>query len=71
MTKDLPAAPLPDDVIDRVAKEVAAQVRDHIEQMYPAAATCGSAHSHALQNFTETGGQNPLRRPHPERNHRA
>ena len=29
---------LPDDVVDMVAKEVAAQVRDHIEQMYPAAA---------------------------------
>ena len=34
---DIPARPLPDDVIDRVAREVAAQVRDHIEQMYPAA----------------------------------
>lgn len=38
MTKDLPAAPLPDDIIDRIAKEVAAQVRAHIERMYPAAA---------------------------------
>lgn len=34
----LPIVPLPDDVIDRVAKEVAAQVRDHIQQMYPSAA---------------------------------
>jgi len=34
----VPAKPLPDDVIDRVAREVAAQVRDHIEHMYPAAA---------------------------------
>lgn len=34
----LPAAPLPDDVIDRVAREVAAQVSDHIEFMYPDAA---------------------------------
>ena len=29
---------LPDDVIDRVAKEVAAHVADHIEFMYPEAA---------------------------------
>lgn len=36
--KSLPAAPLPDDVIDRVAREVAAQVADHIRFMYPAAA---------------------------------
>lgn len=38
MMNDLPAAPLPDDVIDRVAKEVAAQVTDHIRHMYPGAA---------------------------------
>lgn len=40
MAEKLPAltGALPDDVVDRVAKEVAAQVRDHIEQMYPAAA---------------------------------
>ena len=30
--------PMPDDVVDLVAKEVAARVRDHIEQMYPDAA---------------------------------
>jgi len=35
---DLPARPLPDDVIDRIAREVALQVRDHIAIMYPAAA---------------------------------
>lgn len=34
----LPARPLPDDVIDQVAREVALQVRDHIAMMYPAAA---------------------------------
>lgn len=34
----LPARPLPDDVIDRVAKEAAAQVVEHIEAMYPDAA---------------------------------
>lgn len=36
--KTLPAVPMPDDVIDRVAKEVAANVADHIEFMYPEAA---------------------------------
>ena len=36
--ENLPATPLPDDVIDRVAREVAAQVSDHIEFMYPDAA---------------------------------
>jgi hypothetical protein len=36
--KTIPASPLPDDVIDRVAKEVAAQVADHVRFMYPAAA---------------------------------
>lgn len=35
---NLPAKPLPDDIVDLIAKEVAAQVRDHIEQAYPAAA---------------------------------
>lgn len=28
----------PDDIVDRIAKEVAALVSDHIETMYPAAA---------------------------------
>lgn len=37
MTRDLPARPLSDDVVDRIAKEVAAQVTHHIETMYPAA----------------------------------
>ncbi len=36
--KTLPAAPMTDDLIDRIAKEVAAQVSDHIETMYPNAA---------------------------------
>ena len=44
----LPAAPLPDDVIDRVAKEVAAQVRDHIAQMYPDAARAVAWNSASL-----------------------
>lgn len=35
---NLPAVPLGDDVIDRVAREIAAQVADHIESMYPDAA---------------------------------
>lgn len=34
----LPSAAMTDDLIDRIAKEVAAQVSDHIETMYPAAA---------------------------------
>ena len=34
----VPAKPLPDDIVDRVAKEVAAQVVDHIQYMYPNAA---------------------------------
>ncbi len=34
----LPARPMPDDIVDIVAKEVAAQVADHIETMYPDAA---------------------------------
>ena len=34
----LPAAPMSDDLIDRIAKEVAAQVSAHVETMYPAAA---------------------------------
>ena len=36
--KTLPVATLPDDVIDRVAKEIAAEVCEHIEAMYPDAA---------------------------------
>jgi len=35
---DLPAIPLSDDLVDRIAKEIAAQVADHIETMYPEAA---------------------------------
>ncbi|MBY6005414.1 hypothetical protein KUV62_15925 [Salipiger bermudensis] len=39
MSRDkLPTTPLPDDVIDRVAREVAEQVAEHIEFMYPEAA---------------------------------
>jgi len=38
MTENLPAQPLSDDLVDRIAKEVAALVSDHIETMYPAAA---------------------------------
>jgi hypothetical protein len=34
----LPAKPLADDLIDRIAKEIGAQVADHIETMYPEAA---------------------------------
>jgi hypothetical protein len=34
----VPAKQLPDDIVDRVAKEVAAQVVAHITTMYPAAA---------------------------------
>lgn len=34
----LPAIPMTDDLVDRIAKEVAAQVADHIETMYPRAA---------------------------------
>ncbi len=34
----LPAIPLSDDLVDRIAKEIAAQVVAHIETMYPAAA---------------------------------
>lgn len=35
---DLPAVPLPDDIVDMVAKEIAAQVSLHIVHMYPKAA---------------------------------
>lgn len=35
---NLPAIPMSDDLVDRIAKEVAALVSDHIETMYPAAA---------------------------------
>ena len=38
MPENIPAKPLPDDVIDRVAKEVSAQVTLHIAMMYPDAA---------------------------------
>lgn len=51
MTKDLPAAPLPDDIIDRIAKEVAAQVRAHIEYAYPAAAAAVAWFSAAFGNI--------------------
>jgi hypothetical protein len=34
----LSAAPMTDDLIDRIAKEVAAQVSAHVETMYPDAA---------------------------------
>lgn len=34
----LPAAQMSDDLIDRIAKEIAAQVSAHVETMYPAAA---------------------------------
>ena len=35
MDEKLPAAPLADDLPDRIAKEVAALVMDHLEAMYP------------------------------------
>ncbi|WP_282026876.1 hypothetical protein [Limimaricola cinnabarinus] len=35
---DLPARPLSDDVVDRIAAEIGIQVAHHIETMYPAAA---------------------------------
>lgn len=35
---DLPAKLLPDNIVDQVAREVAAEVVDHIETMYPEAA---------------------------------
>ena len=35
---NLPAISMSDDLVDRIAKEVAALVSDHIETMYPAAA---------------------------------
>ena len=38
MTENMPAVPPNDDLIDRIAKEVAAEVADHIEYAYPAAA---------------------------------
>ena len=34
----LPALPLSDDLTDRIAKEIAALIADHIERMYPGAA---------------------------------
>lgn len=57
MTDKLPAAPLPDDVIDRVAKEIAAQVADHIEVMYPAAAKAVAWHSasRSIQGVVRNG----------------
>ena len=48
----LPAVPLPDDVIDRVASEVARHVADHIGTMYPAAA---AAVSHASMSRSIQG----------------
>lgn len=36
--RTLPARPLPDDVIDQVAREIALEVAWHIERMYPEAA---------------------------------
>ncbi|WP_226780300.1 hypothetical protein [Oceaniglobus trochenteri] len=38
MTADLPIPAMSDDITDRIAKEVAALVSDHIEAMYPDAA---------------------------------
>lgn len=35
---DLPAAPLTDDVVDKIAREIGLIVAHHIETMYPAAA---------------------------------
>lgn len=35
---DLPVVPMTEDLVDRIAKEVAALVSDRIETMYPAAA---------------------------------
>lgn len=37
MSKNLPANPLPEDIVDMAAKEVALQVCQHIEHMYPKA----------------------------------
>jgi hypothetical protein len=37
MSEILPAIPLSDDLIDRIAKEIAAQIADHMEIQYPAA----------------------------------
>jgi hypothetical protein len=38
MSETLPARPLSDDVVDRIAAEIGIQVAYHIETMYPAAA---------------------------------
>jgi hypothetical protein len=35
MTENLPAKPLPDDVVDKVAREVALELSAYIEMMYP------------------------------------
>lgn len=37
MPENLPALPTTDDLVDRIAKEIAAEVAYHMETMYPAA----------------------------------
>jgi len=63
MSDDLPAAPLSDDLIDRIAAECALHVSDHIAQMYPDAAAAVSHKSMSrsisgvVRNFLSEAGR--------------
>ena len=53
----LPAIPLSDDLVDRIAKEIAALVADHLETMYPAAteAVAWSSCRRSIQGTVRNG----------------
>lgn len=50
----LPARPLPEDIVDVIAREVAADIKDHIERMYPdaAAAVAWNSCARSIQGIT-------------------
>ena len=61
--KTLPAEQMTDDLVDRIAMEVAAQVSDHIEMMYPSAAaavawqSCKRSIQGVVRNNVAAAGQ--------------
>jgi hypothetical protein len=63
MMAQVPALPLPDDLTDRIAKEIAALVVDHIELMYPNAAravawkSCSLSVQGVVRNAVSSAGK--------------
>ena len=60
---DLPAVPLSDDVVDKIAREIGLIVAHHVETMYPAAAqavaweSCKRSIQGVVRNSVKSAGQ--------------